>query len=94
MSANPSIDQFDYLMRHNLMAFVGYTFAELSPKTVFSDSPHLSIMAAKLQKCATGKYKRLIICLPPRSLKSIVASVAFPAWLLGKHPHKQIIFAS
>src|SRR5258705_11237335 len=81
-------------MRHSLMAFVEYTFAELFPQTPFSDSPHLAIIAAKLEECAAGKCKRLIICLPPRSLKSVMPSMAFPAWLLGKLPHKRIICAS
>jgi predicted phage terminase large subunit-like protein len=94
MSTNPTINEFDFLMRHSLMAFVEYTFAELFPQTPFSDSPHLAIIAAKLEECAAGKCKRLIICLPPRSLKSVMASVAFPAWVLGKYPHKQIICAS
>jgi hypothetical protein len=85
---------FDLLMRQSLMMFVEYTFAELFPQTLFSDSLHLAIIAAKLEECAAGKCKRLIICLPPRSLKSVIASVAFPAWVLGKCPHKQIICAS
>jgi hypothetical protein len=83
-----------FLMRHSLMAFVEYTFAELFPQTPFSDSPHLAIIAAKLEECAAGKCKRLIICLPPRSLKSVMASVAFPAWALAKYPYLQIICAS
>jgi hypothetical protein len=38
--------------------------------------------------------KRLIVNLPPRSLKSHAATVAFPAWLLGHNPAIQIICAS
>jgi len=41
-----------------------------------------------------GEIKRLIITIPPRSLKSISASVAFPAWILGKKPSKKIICIS
>jgi len=37
---------------------------------------------------------RLIINIPPRHLKSIIVSVAWPAWLLGKWPNKKIIVAS
>jgi predicted phage terminase large subunit-like protein len=51
-------------------------------------------LASILDKCRTGKTKRLIINLPPRTLKSHVASVAFAAWLLGHDPSKQIICAS
>ena len=93
MNTSPVTD-FNFLLRHSFMTFVEYTFAELFPNTPFFDSPHLAILAAKLEECAVGRCKRLIICLPPRSLKSIIISVAFPAWLLGKDPHKQIICAS
>jgi hypothetical protein len=37
---------------------------------------------------------RLIITMPPRSLKSIAASVAFPAWLLGRKPDLRILAVS
>ena len=35
MSTNLAINEFDFLMRHSLMAFVEYTFAELFPQTPF-----------------------------------------------------------
>ena len=41
-----------------------------------------------------GKIRRLIINLPPRYLKSLLASVAFPAWCLGHDPAAQILCAS
>jgi hypothetical protein len=41
-----------------------------------------------------GNIKRLVITLPPRYLKSICASVAFPAWVLGHDPSKRVICAS
>ena len=44
--------------------------------------------------CRTGTIKRLLICLPPRHLKSLCASVAFPAWVLGHDPSCRIICAS
>ena len=43
---------------------------------------------------ANGSCKRLIINMPPRSLKSLYASIAFPAWLLGHQPDKRIICVS
>jgi predicted phage terminase large subunit-like protein len=38
--------------------------------------------------------RRLVTNLPPRSLKSIICSVALPAWLLGRDPATRIICAS
>jgi hypothetical protein len=42
---------------------------------------HIRAMRWQLQQCARGNIKRLLITLPPRNLKSICASVAFPAWM-------------
>src|SRR5260370_31468759 len=38
--------------------------------------------------------KRLVLNLPPRTLKSFIVSVALPAWLLGRVPSTRIICAS
>jgi predicted phage terminase large subunit-like protein len=94
---NPETDriEFDALLRRDLMSFVHRCFIELNPNQDLSQAPHLQIMAAKLADCLMGRGpKRLIISLPPRSLKSITVSVAAVAWLLGQDPTKQIICAS
>ena len=38
--------------------------------------------------------RRLIVNVPPRSIKSITAAVAFPAWVLGQDPTRRIICVS
>ena len=48
----------------------------------------------RFERVAAGEIKRLIILVPPRSLKSICASVALPAWLLGSDPTRRIICVS
>ncbi|MGB8129575.1 MAG: hypothetical protein WCG81_07260 [Candidatus Angelobacter sp.] len=62
--------------------------------TEFSPNWHIEVIAAELEACWRGETKRLIINVPPRSLKSQAASVAFPAWLMGHNPSAQIICAS
>jgi hypothetical protein len=47
-----------------------------------------------LRQVAEGQCKRLIITAPPRTLKSLAVSVAFPAWLLGHDPTRRIVCAS
>jgi hypothetical protein len=47
-----------------------------------------------LELVRQGKIKRLRIEVPPRSLKSVCASVAFPAFFLGHDPTAKIITAS
>jgi predicted phage terminase large subunit-like protein len=55
---------------------------------------HIEIIAAKLTALRGGKIRRLIINLPPRHLKSLLASIAFPAWCLGHDPSAQILCVS
>jgi hypothetical protein len=40
---------------------------------------HIELIAAKLTALRGGKIRRLVINLPPRHLKSLLASIAFPA---------------
>jgi len=76
------------------MSFTERAFYELNAQSIFSTSPHIEVLVAKLEAARQGKIKRLIINLPPRSLKSHAVSVVFPAWLLGHDPTAQIICAS
>ncbi|MBT7953070.1 MAG: terminase, partial [Gammaproteobacteria bacterium] len=85
---------FDALLRDNLNAFIRKTFETVSTGDSFADNWHLQAIAYHLKLCAQGDIRRLIITIPPRSLKSISASVAFPAWLLGHDPTRKIICVS
>ena len=89
-----SYPQYEFILRHDLMSFIERSFYELNPQTGFSQSPHIEVMASKLEACRRGRIRRLIVNQPPRSLKSHAVSVAFPAWLLGHNPAAQIICAS
>jgi predicted phage terminase large subunit-like protein len=94
MNAQLSYAEYEFILRQDLMSFIERSFYELNPQTVFSASPHIEVLASKLEACRQGKIKRLIVNLPPRSLKSHAVSVAFPAYLLGRDPASQIITVS
>ncbi len=64
-------------------AFVDYVFGLLRPGEAFKPNWHIDAMAHKVSQVASGEVKRLIVTVPPRHLKSIIASVALPAWYLG-----------
>jgi hypothetical protein len=55
---------------------------------------HLEAIAYYLTRVLEGEIKRLIITIPPRSLKSICGSVCFPAFALGHDPTTRIICVS
>jgi predicted phage terminase large subunit-like protein len=44
------------------------------------------LVAAYLEQVAFGVIDRLMVFMPPRAGKSMLASVLFPAWYLGQHP--------
>ncbi len=82
-------------MRYDLMTFIHFCFLELTPNQTFSEAQHLTVIAAQLADTLLGRGpKRLAICLPPRSLKSLSVSVAAVAWILGLCPTKRIICVS
>lgn len=89
-----SVREVQAVLRQDLCTFLERSFYDLNPTTRFLHNWHLEVLAAELEACRLGKTKRLIINLPPRSLKSHCASIAFPAWLLGHDPSAQIICAS
>jgi len=91
----PSTEQaFAALMRSDLYGFIELSFCDLNPVAEFKNNWHLDVIAYELEQVRLGKTQRLIINVPPRSLKSHCASVAFPAWVLGHEPSSEIICAS
>ena len=86
--------EYRAFLRRDLCPFIEKSFYELNPTTPFLRNWHIELIAAELEACRRGDTKRLIINIPPRSLKSICASVAFPAWVLGHDPSSQIICVS
>src|SRR5438093_7269716 len=63
-------------------------------KILLQQNRHIEAIAFALMRVLRGEIKRLIITVPPRSLKSICASVAFPAFVLGHDPTRRIICVS
>ena len=84
----------DAQLRLDFAAFAQRCFRELNPLTVLAMNWHVEVIAAKLAAVHQGRIRRLIINLPPRHLKSHLASVAFPAWCLGHRPGAQILCVS
>jgi predicted phage terminase large subunit-like protein len=86
--------EFDALSRLDFEIFVERVFAELNPSLAFAYNFHIGVIAAKLEKVRRGEIRRLVINVPPRSLKSIMTSAAFPAWVLGHDPTRSVICVS
>jgi hypothetical protein len=78
----------------DLHSFIRASFPIVSGGDEFLPNWHVEAMAYALAEVLGGRTRRLIITVPPRSLKSICASVAFPAFALGHNPSLRIIGVS
>lgn len=86
--------ELDAFLRSDFCCFLEKVFYTVSPGVKFSWNWHLECIAEYLLACKRREIKRLIINIPPRSLKSTIGTVAFPAFLLGHDPSTKIMAAS
>ncbi len=82
------------ILRTDFYSFIQAIFPLVSPNAPLMRNWHLEAMAYGMTRVLEGAVRRLIITVPPRSLKSICASVAFPAFALGHNPRLRFICAS
>lgn len=74
--------------REDLLAFVMLMDPE------FSVAPHHRVVCDALMRIESNKSKRMMLFVPPRSSKSLVGSVYFPLWCIGRKSDLYIIEAS
>ncbi len=72
-------------LRWEFALFAERCFRHLNPGVPFVPGWHIDVLATWLSACDSDS-QRIIINLPPRHLKSLLGSVALPAWLLGHNP--------
>lgn len=82
------------ILRQDFSSFITKVFHTINPCTEYKTNWHIDLIADYLEAVRTGLIKRLIINMPPRALKSICVSVAWPAWLIAKDPSIRIMAAS
>ena len=82
------------LLANNLTSFTEFAFDVVRPRVIFKPNWHFEAVTHKLSQVASGEVRRLIITLPPRTLKSLCASVALPAWFLGRYPWERVLVVS
>ena len=60
----------------------------------FELAAHHRLIVDKLEAVERGEIQRLMIFMPPRYGKSLLATQMLPAWYLGRHPDRFVISAS
>jgi predicted phage terminase large subunit-like protein len=77
--------------RTDFLSFFRLCFHMLNPSSTLNMNWHHYSIAWHLELVLRGIITRLIITAPPRTLKSLMASVALPAYSLGRNPGERII---
>ena len=90
----PDSAEYDAVLRQDFASFAARCFHDLTPQAELAMSWHIEVIAAKLAAVRERRIRRLIINLPPRHLKSLLASIAFPTWCLGHDPSVQLLCVS
>ena len=98
MNAISELEYANALCRENFDAFAQRAFAEIEPGIPYEFNWHINCICWHLQALYEGTLpdnkRRLCINVPPRSLKSYLASIAFPAWVMGKEANQKFIATS
>lgn len=71
-----------------LISYAAYQWPE------YRDAPHHRLIARKLEAVERGEISRLMITMPPRHGKSMLASEFFPAWYMGRNPDHYVVTAT
>lgn len=81
----PTPEDFAY---SRLLSYAAYQWPQ------YEDAAHHRLIARKLEAVERGEINRLMIFMPPRHGKSLLASEFFPAWYLGRNPDHYVIAAT
>lgn len=85
LQAKPSAEDFAY---SRLISYAAYQWPG------YRSAPHHRLIARKLEAVERGEITRLMITMPPRHGKSMLASEFFPAWYLGRNPDHYVVTAT
>ncbi len=67
------------LARHSLSDFIRLLWRQIDPAP-YGPGWHIEVICEHLEAVSRGEIRRLLITVPPRHMKSIGVSVAWPAW--------------
>lgn len=83
-------------LERDLYAFVQKAWHLVEQLQPFTPNWHVQTLCKILQETVVGKgeSRRLVVNVPPGTMKSLLVSVFFPVWVWTKHPQKRFLCAS
>lgn len=80
--------------RNDFLTFLERAWPHICGGQHLMSNWHISAIAAQLHRIESGDCRRLLVNLPPRNGKSIIISIAWVAWMLGRDPTRNFVCVS
>ena len=84
----------EIVRRGGLRAFIQLAWPTVEGGVPYSSNWHIDAICEHLEGISRGDIKRLLITVPPRSMKSVSCAVMFPAWDWIDNPGRRFLFSS
>ena len=81
-------------VKHSFHEFIKQAWSAIEGGVGFVDSWHIQAIAEHLEACYLRDIKKLLINIPPRTSKSTIISVMFPAWVWIHNPEEKFLYSS
>ena len=78
----------------SLYEFVRQAWHVVEPGVTFVPSWHIQTICEHLEAVSSGEIRKLLINIPPRHSKSLIASVMWPMWEWITSPAEKFLCAS
>ena len=78
----------------SLYEFYKQAWSIIEGRNPFYDNWHIQAIAEHLEACYRREIKNLIVNVPPRSGKTSLISIAFPAWVWINKPEEKFLYTS
>lgn len=88
------LDTQAILAERCLVDFIRQSWPVIEPGTAYLHNWHVDVIAEYLEAVSAGEITRLVINMPPRYMKSIAVTVAWPVWTWIHHPESRWLFSS
>jgi predicted phage terminase large subunit-like protein len=80
--------------RRSLRRYLEAIWPIVEPATTFTGGFHIDAIAEHLEAVTARQIRNLVISIPPRHTKSLLASIAWPTWTWATDPSLRFLTAS
>lgn len=89
LERNQSIEACEASLSH----FIQQGWSNIDP-SIYKHNWHIDVICEHLEAVSSGEIRNLLINIPPRCMKSITCSVAWPVWDWIRNPQRRFLNAS